>query len=552
MNITGLREITTDVIEEEISVPAMVVRSSEVVPMVIKSIYRCECGELNEGKVDGLVNKPPKKCNACGSTELQIDNSNCDFVNYQKVRLQELPEDLPAGQLPVHTDVTLLDKLVNACRPGDRVLLTGIVKIDQLNEKSTLFNLRMEGNKVEYIGGSQNRSQEITDIDEYEILALNKDPDIHDKLISSFASNIFGNEIIKESILMLIVGSISRKEGNSTRGDLNIFLVGDPGMAKSELLKFAAKVAPRGLYTSGRGVTAAGLTAAVVKDEEMFTLEAGAIVLADQGICCIDEMDKISDNDRSALHEVMEQQTCSIAKGGIVATLNARTSILAAANPRDGKYDMTRTIKENVEPIPVPLLTRFDLIHIIRDLRDPETDKRIAKHILADSKDKEASIDIDLFRKYLAYAKKIEPILTDEAILILEDFYMKTRTLDSDSITVTPRQLEGLVRIATAHSKLFLKDSVDKEDAERAIDLTVKSLESLGTDVNTGIPKYMNHLSKKDLFLSMFANGPVSGDYVIETLVKSGDFTEQQAKDMIEKALKSGAIYEPTQGVYRQ
>jgi replicative DNA helicase Mcm len=552
LNIKGLREITVDVIDQEISVPAMVVRSSEVKPMGIKITYRCEsCGVLTEGKIKGLVEKPPKKCNSCGGIELEIDSINCDYVDYQKVRLQELPEDLPAGQLPVHIDVTLLDKIVNTCRPGDRVLLTGLVKIEKLDEKSTLFDLRLEGKSVEYIGGSQNRSQEITETDEYEILALSKDLDIQNKLIESFAPNIFGNEVIKESILLLIVGSIARKIDKSSRGDLNIFLVGDPGMAKSELLKFAARVAPRGLYTSGRGVTAAGLTAAVIREDDMFTLEAGAVVLGDQGICCIDEMDKISDTDRSALHEVMEQQTCSIAKGGIVATLNARTSILAAANPRDGKYDMARSIKENVEPIPIPLLTRFDLIHIIRDLRDPETDKRIADHILADAKNKEADIDIDLFRKYLSYAKKIEPILTTEARQLLEDFYMKTRTLDEDAVTVTPRQLEGLIRLATAHAKLLLKDVVDKEDAERAIELTVKSLESIGTDITTGIPKYMNKMSKEELFKSMFANGPVSGDYLIDKLVETGEFTTQQVKDRIQKGMRSGGgLMEPRQGVY--
>ena len=548
--IKGLREITVDVIDQEISVPAMVVRSSEILPMGVKITYRCsECGTLIESKVQGLVEKPPKKCNSCSGTELELDAVNCQFVDYQQVRLQELPEDLPAGQLPDYIDVTLLDKLVNECRPGDRVLLTGLVKIEKKDIKTTLFNLRMEASKVEYIGGSQNRSQEITELDESNIIALSKDPNIQDMLIQSFAPNIFGNEIIKESILLLIVGAIPRSEKNSTRGDLNIFLVGDPGMAKSELLKFAAKVAPRGLYTSGRGVTAAGLTAAVVKDDDIFTLEAGAIVLGDQGICCIDELDKVSDNDRSALHEVMEQQTCSIAKGGIVATLNARTSILAAANPRDGKYDMARSIKENVEPIPIPLLTRFDLIHIVRDTKDPEIDERIADHILDEITDN-AQIDIDLFRKYLAYAKKIEPVVTDEARQILKEFYMKTRTLDEEIVTVTPRQLEGLVRIATAHAKLLLKDTVDKDDAERAIELTTKSLESIGTDINTGIPKYMNKMGKKELFMSMFANGKVSRDYLIENLVKTGDYTEQQAKDIIEKYYNARVIYQPSQGVY--
>ena len=554
MNIKGLREITVDVIDKEISVPAMVVRSSEIVPMGTKIVYRCladGCGTLNEGKVNGLVKKAPKKCSRCSKTEFELDAVNCEFVDYQKVRLQELPEDLPAGQLPDYIDVTLLDKLVNECRPGDRVLLTGLVKIEEKDEKTSLFNLRMEGKAVEYIGGSQNKTQDISETDEYEILALSKDEDIYNKLIESFAPHIYGHELVKESILLLIVGSITRRLGNSRRGDINIFLIGDPGLAKSELLKFAATIAPRGLYTSGRGVTAAGLTAAVVKDDDnMYTLEAGAIVLADQGICCIDELDKVSDNDRSALHEVMEQQTCSVAKGGIVATLNARTSILAAGNPRDGKYDLSRNIKENVEPIPVPLLTRFDLIHIVLDTKDEEKDKLIASHILRDMQNELISnIDIDIFRKYLAYAKKVEPKLSQEAIEVIEEFYLKMRTINSETLTVTPRQLEGLVRIATAHARLLLKDIVDKSDAERAIYLVMKSLDSIGINITTGEVKDMGKMSKQELFLSMFDNGEVSEDYLVEQLVKTGRFTELEVKRYIKSTPE---IYEPRQGVYRK
>jgi replicative DNA helicase Mcm len=540
MNIKGLREITVDVIDQEISVPAMVVRSSEVKPMGTKISYKCECGQLNEGKIQGLTFKIPKKCSACNGIELELDPFNCEFIDYQKVRLQELPEDLPAGQLPDYIDVQLTDVLVNECRPGDRVLLTGIVRIEQ-QEKSTLFNLRMEGKQVEYIGGSQSKTQEISETDEYEILALSKDLDIYNKLVQSFAPNIYGNEIIKESILLLIVGSTSRKLGEGKRGDINIFLVGDPGMAKSELLKFAAYIAPRGLYTSGRGVTAAGLTAAVVKDEDMYTLEAGAIVLADQGLCCIDEMDKISDNDRSALHEVMEQQTCSVAKGGIVATLNARTSILAAANPNDGKYDMSRSIKENVEPIPIPLLTRFDLIHIVRDLKEPDTDKLIAAHILnIDNKDQSGEMDIDILRKYLAYAKKLQPIISDEAKKVMEEFYMKMRTVDSEWVTVTPRQLEGILRLATAHAKILLKDVVDKVDAERAINLVMKSMESIGTDL-TGEVKHVGKLSEKELFFSMFTE-PRTEEWLIEELTKDPRFSEVKVRNYIMSSNRKGEL----------
>ena len=360
----GLREINADVINKLISVPGMVVRTSEIKPLAKKIAYAClNCNTLNEALLKGLTLKKPTRCTQCSEKELEMDPENSFFTDFQLVRLQELPEDLPAGQLPHYVEVTVMDDLVDRCRPGDRVLLTGIVRIEQeqsIQVRTSLFRLRMEGNNIEYLGGLVGNKDgrtvdriSISSEDEKQIIAIASTPDAYDKLIASFAPHIYGHEIIKESILLLIVGSVTKKlaDGSNRRGDINIFLVGDPGTAKSEMLKFAAKIAPRGLYTSGRGTTAAGLTAAVIRDKSgIMMLEAGAVVLGDQGLVCIDEFDKIKSEDRSALHEVMEQQTCSVAKGGIVATLNARTSILSAANPKYGKYDPFRNITENVEP----------------------------------------------------------------------------------------------------------------------------------------------------------------------------------------------------------
>src|SRR5690606_13134823 len=248
------------------------------------------------------------------------------FIDFQLVRLQELPEDLPAGQLPHYVEVTVMGDLVDQCRPGDRIMLTGIIRIEQepvtpAAAKTSLFRLRMEGNNIEYLGGragsKDTRSVErimISAEDERQIRTIASKPDAYEKLIASFAPHIYGHEVIKEAILLLIVGSVTKKleDGSTRRGDINLLLVGDPGVAKSEMLKFAAKIAPRGLYTSGRGSTAAGLTAAVIRDKSgIMMLEAGAVVLGDQGLVCIDEFDKIKPEDRSALHEVMEQQTCS-------------------------------------------------------------------------------------------------------------------------------------------------------------------------------------------------------------------------------------------------
>ena len=578
----GLRDINAEVIDKLIGVSGMVVRSSEVKPLAKKIGYRClNCDAINEAQLKGLSLRKPTKCINCSEKELEMDPENSIFTDFQLVRLQELPEDLPAGQLPHYVEVTVMDDLVDRCRPGDRVLLTGIVRIEHEQiapqAKTNLFRLRMEGNNIEYLGGlagtKDTRTLErmaISGEDEKQIFAIAGKPDAYDKLIASFAPHIYGHEIIKEAILLLIVGSVTKKldDGSTRRGDINIFLVGDPGTAKSEMLKYAAKIAPRGLYTSGRGTTAAGLTAAVIRDKSgIMMLEAGAVVLGDQGLVCIDEFDKIKPEDRSSLHEVMEQQTCSVAKGGIVATLNARTSILSAANPMYGKYDVFKNITENVN-LPIPLLTRFDLIYVIRDTPEREKDSRIAGHILEIHRDVEhaaqPAIEMDLFRKYLAYAKQIEPKLTIEVINALRDYYMKMRNVDSEGmITVTPRQLEGLIRLATARARLLLQDNVKIEDAERAIYLVQRMLETAGVDVNTGKVdlgvlhgKPHSEISKLKLFMEVF-NG-ISGQdkndveekNFINELVKTGKFSEDEAKTYIKKAMQNGQIYERRSGFY--
>ena len=589
----GLRDINADVINKLLGVSGMVVRSSEVKPFGKKIAYRClNCNQINLSQLKGLSLRKPQRCLNCSEKELEMDIENSLFIDFQLVRLQELPEDLPAGQLPHYIEVTILGDLVDQCRPGDRIMLTGVIRIDQeaasfasgnssssSQIKTSLFKLRMEGNNIEYLGGragdKKTRSIERISIsaeDEKQIIAMSKKPDIYEKLISSFAAHVYGHEVIKESILLLIVGSVNKKldDGSARRGDINILLVGDPGTAKSEMLKFAAKIAPRGLYTSGRGSTAAGLTAAVIRDKSgIMMLEAGAVVLGDQGLVCIDEFDKIKAEDRSALHEVMEQQTCSVAKGGIVATLNARTSILSAANPMYGKYDPYKNITENVN-LPIPLLTRFDIIYVIRDIPEKEKDSKIAGHILEIHKDfqktsQTVAINIDLLSKYLAFAKLVvEPELTREAVSIIRDYYMKMRNVDSDSmITVTPRQLEGLIRLSTARARLLLKEKVEKEDAERSIFLVQRMLETAGVDVNTGKVdlgvlhgKPFSEISKLKLFMEIFSslsgedkNDVEENTFIIE-LAKTGKFSESDAKSFIKKAMNDGQIYERKPGFY--
>ncbi|HEY7735086.1 MAG TPA: minichromosome maintenance protein MCM [Nitrososphaera sp.] len=579
----GLREINADLIDKLVGVSGMVVRSSEIKPLAKKVAYHCtSCGELFDARLKGLLLVKPLKCPKCGEREFEMDPEHSIFIDFQMVRLQELPEDLPAGQLPHYVEVTVMGDLVDQCRPGDRILLTGIIRIEQEQlapqAKTSLFRLRMEGNNIEYLGGragnKDTRSAEriaISAEDEKQIRTISTKPDAYQKLVASFAPHIYGHWEIKESILLLIVGSVTKKldDGSTRRGDINVLLVGDPGTAKSEMLKFAAKIAPRGLYTSGRGSTAAGLTAAVIRDKSgIMMLEAGAVVLGDQGLVCIDEFDKIKPEDRSALHEVMEQQTCSVAKGGIVATLNARTSILSAANPMYGKYDPYKNITENVN-LPVPLLTRFDLIFIVRDLPEKEKDNLIASHILEIHKDSEhaakPAIEIDLYSKYLSYAKQLEPQLTQEAVDLIRNYYMDMRKVESEGmITVTPRQLEGLVRLATARARLLLKDKVEADDATRAIYLVEQMLRTAGVDVNTGkmdvgvlYGKPQSETSKSKTFMDVFKglsgsdNNDVEEKALLDELVKTGKFTDEgDARKYFEKAKREGQIYERKSGFW--
>ena len=584
----SLRQINSEIITKMTSVSGMVVRSSEVKPLAKEVTYKCLDKHISKFTLlDGMSLNASVKCQTpnCKHTSLAIIPKASRFIDFQILRLQELPEDLPPGQLPHYVNVSIKQDLVDYARPGDRIVLTGIVRIEQerisgvSKSESALYRLRMDGNNVEFIGGKGLKSsrrterEEISPDEEKLVKSLAKNPDIYDRLIASFAPHIRGHALFKEAILLLIVGSTQRvlTDGTKIRGDINVFLVGDPGTAKSEMLKFCARIAPRGLYTSGRGSTAAGLTAAVVKDASgIFMLEAGAVVLGDQGLVCIDEFDKMRPEDRSALHEVMEQQSASIAKGGIVATLNARTSILAAANPMFGKYDIFKNIYENVN-LPIPLLTRFDLVFIVRDIPSQEKDRNIAQHIISQhgssGTDTTSLIDIDILTKYLSYAKRGEPALTKEAENLIMEFYLKMRNISGEDkenmITITPRQLEGLIRLATARARLLLKNKVEGEDADRAIYLFNEMLKNSGTDVNTGKvdigvlqgrPK--SEVSKLQMFMEILRTlegepkSSVPEQDFVDELVKSDKFSEEEARNYIRRMIRDASIYESKPGHY--
>jgi replicative DNA helicase Mcm len=504
---------------------------------------------------------------------LELDKAYSKFTDYQVIRIQELPEELPPGQLPTSIDAEIVGEIVSKARPGDRVVVTGVVRAEPETAigrgKLTVFRTRLQTNYVDVSGKEADQIQ-INAEDEAEIKRIAALPDAYERLINSIAPSIYGFETQKEAVLLMITGAPQGvlPDGTTIRGDLNILMVGDPGTAKSELLKYVSRVSPRGLYTTGRGSTAAGLTAAVVKEKSgLMMLEAGAVVLADQGVACIDEFDKMRVEDRGVLHEVMEQQTVSVAKGGIVATLNARTSILAAANPVFGKYDPYKNIYENVN-LPTPLLTRFDLVFIIRDIPDRAKDEKLASHILethrAEAFVVQPPLNFDMLRKYLIYAKKVEPKLTKDVQERLLQFYLDLRGSSTEgTIAITPRQLEGMIRIATARARLLLRDKVIVEDALQAINLMRKMLESVGIDVKTGKvdlgvlqgrPASERTVLEKamDVFRQLHGpdKKPVEAKAFVDELVKTGDFSSEEAKRVITTLYKLGQIYEIRSGYY--
>lgn len=576
---TQLRKIGSDNISHLVMVNGIIVRASSITPLVIRATFRCPvCGEMNHLEQSGQTLMKPQKCLACDNRKgFELVPKESVFIDSQKVTIQERPEDLPPGQLPRSINVELKDDIVDIARPGDRITLTGFIKLlpryGRGGELRT-FDLNIDASYCD-VAGREAELLELSPEEEEEIREIADDPLLFNKLLGSIAPSIYGNDFIKEAVLYLLIGGVGKDmEDVRTRGDINVLLVGDPGIGKSQMLNYAAKVAPRGMMTTGRGSSAAGLTAAVVKEGGTgnFVLEAGALVLADKGICCIDEMDKMREEDRGAIHPAMEQQIVPIAKGGIVATLNARCAILAAANPALGRYNPYQTIGQNIT-MPVTLLSRFDLIFVLRDTPDSELDNNIASHILTLHRDQSLSsppLDMAMMRRYISYAKTITPHITEEVIERFQTYYVKMRTAsveggEASAISITARQLEALVRLAEARAKAHLREEIIIEDAEAVINLYQKSLEQVGIDVTTGQididilytgkPRSMqNQLQKVLQVISEMEriSGSVKESDLYETLGSDYGINRSEGARLISVLVKDGTIYMPRPGYYRR
>jgi replicative DNA helicase Mcm len=588
-----------------VSVEGLVRKATEVRPRVTIAEFECaRCGHRMSVEQEGMQYHEPLECpkddggcgRGSGSTKFRLLTDPSTFVDTQKIEIQEPPEGLRGGSQPERLTGFIEDDLSGKISPGDRVIVNGILRSHQKGSavKSTLFDITVDVNSVEY---EEHEYEEIviTPEDEVKIRELAASTDAFDRIVSSISPTIFGYNQEKEAMALQLFGGVSKvmDDGTRIRGDIHIALIGDPGTAKSQILRYMAMLAPRGIYTSGKSSSAAGLTAAAVKDEfgeGRWTLEAGALVLADKGLACIDELDKMTDQDRSSIHESLEQGTISVAKAGITATLQSRCAVLGAANPKYGRFDENRSVAEQID-LPPALLSRFDAIFTMTDRPDSEYDRSVASHILKvhrrgeimqhespenippelgaqdimdDSKGLVPAMDRDFLRKYVAYSKRTIPIMSDEAMRTLEGYYVSIRKLgegDEASVPITARQLEALIRLSEASARARLHPVVTSDDANRSIKIVEYYLGKVASEggrrdidlIATGTSRSQREQIYVLKSLVQQLSDERRGVSMEELVQKAGseNIPEERVRALLKRLSDAGEVYSPQPGYYK-
>lgn len=565
-----IREVKADCIGQLVTVRGIVTRTTDVKPKVTIATYTCDqCGCETFQPVKGLDYTPLFECTssvcqankALGKTTAQIRGSK--LVKFQEIKLQEHSDHVPTGNIPRTITVMAHGELTRLCTAGDHIAVSGVF----LTIEKTAYRVRtgglaadtyLEAHHIVQMNKTEDDELDNEPMSAQEARELVGGGNFLSKLSSSIAPEIYGHEDLKKALLLLLVGGVDKAaSGMKIRGNINICLMGDPGVAKSQLLGFIDRLAPRSQYTTGRGSSGVGLTAAVLKDPitNELVLEGGALVLADEGICCIDEFDKMLEADRTAIHEVMEQQTVSIAKAGIMTTLNARVSILAAANPVWGRYDIRRSITDNLN-LPPALLSRFDLLWLIRDQPEKQKDLSLASHITnihQNPSDPQLhdvdAIDMKVMRRYINLCKQKNPIvpeqLDDRLVRIYLDIRSRRRTRSSDDTLFTsPRCMLAIIRLATAFARLRLADKVEEADIDAAVHLYNCSRDSIENpkDKEHSVPRSVLDIINRLVKDSATHTSTVSMDTILDTCLSEG-LNKEQIQTALDKLSQMDVLF---------
>ncbi|MEM2190768.1 MAG: minichromosome maintenance protein MCM [Archaeoglobaceae archaeon] len=553
-------------IDRFISVVGIVKRVSEPQSYVKSVNAVCSaCGAIEKlNVVDYTIEK--KECPKCRKKKtMKIDHDSVERVTLVKIKIQDLPEYLDANELPRTLDARIFGS-IEEVRAGDKVILNGILKTEKtaVEKGKAVERVYLEVNSVEFLE-KDIRTINITPEDERKIRELASSPDIYERLAKSLAPSIYGYDDLKLAIILQLFGGTRVETADSpSRGDIHILIVGDPGIAKSRLLRAVYSLAPRAVLSTGYSTTGAGLTVSIVKDEDgKWNLEAGVLVLADKGIALVDEIEKMRKEDREHLLEALEQQTITVSKAGIYATLNSRTSVLATANPKYGKFNKFEPLADQITLEP-NILSRFDLIFVLLDEASEERDQLVAEFILEKSGNEKPLLDQDLIRKYILYAREhVKHVtLSREAIELIKKFYVELRLSAKENVTITPRQLEALRRLAQASAKVQLRDVATAEDAERAIRLMRASMSTWAVDPETGAfdltygltgvgARTRDRISTIKAVIDAFDNGEGAKQEDVLKACEEKGIPRGKAMEIINKMREFGEVFFPKAGLIK-
>ncbi len=587
LNMPMIQDVGSEYIGKMLTLDSLVVKRAEITPKVNIGVFKCSfCNTVTKVKLD--KDEIPEICPQCKRRSLKQQNAESEFVNLQRIAVQDPLEKLKGSTPTWQLEVWLEDDMVNTIVPGDRVDITGILRIKPRRsfrgkEEKALFTMFFDSISI------KQKQKEFAEIDitldeEKQIKEMATDPRIFEKISKSIAPSIYGYDEIKQALALQLFGGTPDKtlvDGGIIRNDMHVLLIGDPGSAKTRLLQAITTIVPKGIYVSGKSTTSAGLTASAERDdfaEGGWTLKAGALVLGNGGTVAIDEFDKIGDEDKSSLLEALESQTISVAKAGIVAKFRAKTSVLAAANPKFGRFDRNMLPAEQFD-IPPALLSRFDLIFPITDVLDEERDKQIAQHIMIQHSAAGAKIsqiqnyqqvelppiESSMLRKYVAYARKnIKPMLTPEAGKRIEDYYLQLRKIGikEGATPITPRQIEGLIRLAEASAKTRLSTKIDTKDADLGISLFEYMLNTLAVDrggrrdidiLTTGLSREKVNKITSLLEIVKKLDQEEDGAKIVRILeeAEKAGMDGATAKKYLDELERTGDIFSPKPGILR-